>query len=173
MKEGGAKLQGLRPLAPDPPLIQTSPLMQRGSPMTDIRGVNAKFAVAPQLQPADFATLSGRYAAVINNRPNGEEPGQPTESALAAAAEAAGLAYVHIPVAGAPTLEQVRAMQAAIADADGPVLAFCRTGTRSIVTWALGQALDGRPVEALSAEGAAAGYDLEPPLRTLLPRMAG
>jgi len=98
---------------------------------------------------------------VINNRPDGEVPDQPTSAEMEAAARAAGMNYVHIPVVGSPTQDQVDANRLAIEDADGPVLAFCRSGTRSIVTWSLGQALSGvRTRSELAALGRGAGYDL-------------
>jgi len=75
--------------------------------------------------------------------------------------DAAGLAYVHIPVRGSPTPEQVEAVAVAVQEAKGPVLAFCRSGTRSIVTWSLGKAISGaRSREDLVRLGADAGYDL-------------
>ena len=85
---------------------------------------------------------------------------------IALDAEAAGLEFVHIPVRGGPTPEQVDEMRAAIAKATGPVLAFCRSGTRSIVTWSIGQTLSGeRSPAELIALGAEAGYDLSSVLR--------
>ena len=79
--------------------------------------------------------------ALINNRPDGEAPGQPTDAAMAAAAQAAGLEYLWIPIVGSPTPAQADAqVQAA---ADGKTLAFCRSGTRSITAWALGQSRSG------------------------------
>jgi uncharacterized protein (TIGR01244 family) len=96
---------------------------------------------------------------VINNRPDGEEPGQPSSAQMQAAAQEAGLAYLHAPVRGAPTREQVEAVDAALAN--GPTLAFCRSGTRSIMTWALAEALSGRrPREEIVRLCAAAGYDM-------------
>ena len=127
----------------------------------DIRTVTDSFATAPQLSPADMAEAAARgFTLVINNRPDGEAPGQPTNAEMEAAAHAAGLAYVHIPVVGGPTPGQVEAVRAAVETADGPVLAFCRSGTRSIVTWARGRAGGDMPRETLIALGAAAGYDL-------------
>ena len=80
---------------------------------------------------------------------------------MEAAARAAGLEYAYIPVTGRPTLEQVDEESAVLADAAGPVLAFCRSGTRSIITWSLGQAGSGeRSREELAKLGADAGYDL-------------
>lgn len=137
--------------------------------MADVRAVEEGFAVAPQVQPDELEALAARFTTVINNRPDGEEPGQPLSAALELAAGAAGLNYHHIPVVGRPTREQVRAMGDAVGGSTGPVLAFCRTGTRSVVSWAVGQALAGRPVEELTAAGKRAGYDLGPPLAAILP----
>jgi uncharacterized protein (TIGR01244 family) len=130
--------------------------------MADIRKVTDDFAVAPQIGLGDVAAAaSAGYKLLINNRPDGEAPDQPTSEQMADAAYDAGLAYVHIPVRGGPTLEQVEALQAALAQTDGPALAFCRSGTRSIVTWALGEARAGKHSrEELLGLGAQAGYDL-------------
>ena len=77
-------------------------------------------------------------SAIINNRPDGEEMGQPAGDAVRAAAEDHGLAYTAIPVTGAGfSMPQVEAMGAALEAAGGPVLAFCRSGTRSCNLWAL------------------------------------
>lgn len=100
------------------------------------------------------------FALVINNRPDGEDPAQPSAAAIEAAARAAGLDYLHVPVRGGPTQEQVDAVRAAVEAAGGPVLAFCRSGTRSIVTWSIGQALAGEDRETLVNQGRQAGYDL-------------
>ncbi len=130
--------------------------------MADIRPVTPDFAVAPQLSPEDMPDVAARgFTLVINNRPDDEVDGQPRSAEMQSAAQAAGMQYVHIPVRGGPSAEQVAAMRAAIEDAHGPVLAFCRSGTRSICTWSMGQA-DGelRSREALIALGHAAGYDI-------------
>jgi len=127
--------------------------------MADIRPVTPDFAVAPQLELEDLAAAKARgYVLVINNRPDGETPGQPTSAEMQAAAEAEGLGYVHVPVVGLPGDSQIEAVAEAIAGAKGPVLAFCRSGTRSIVTWSLGQ--KDRPRDELVHLGQAAGYDL-------------
>ena len=129
--------------------------------MADIRTVTDSFAVAPQITPDDLAEVAARgFKLVINNRPDGEAPGQPDNAAMKTAAEASGLAYVHVPVVGGPGPSQVTAMRDAVAGADGPVFAFCRSGTRSIVTWAIGQAQSGRSRSELVGLGRAAGYDL-------------
>ncbi len=130
--------------------------------MSDIRRVTEDFAVAPQIAPEDMGKAAkAGFVLVINNRPDGEAPDQPDSAVMAAAAKAAGLAYLHVPVVGRPTTEQVEAVAAAVQEAKGPVLAFCRSGTRSINTWSLGQAVSGaRPTDELIRLGADAGYDL-------------
>jgi uncharacterized protein (TIGR01244 family) len=129
--------------------------------MADIRTVTADFAVAPQLQPADMAEAAKRgFKLVINNRPDGEAPDQPTADEMKAAAEAAGLQYLHIPVRGGPTPDQIEAVRAAVEAAGAPVLAFCRSGTRSIVTWSIGRAEGGTSSRDLIDLGQQAGYDL-------------
>jgi len=89
-----------------------------------------------QLYPGDIAAAAAAGVTVIvNNRPDGEEPGQPAGAEIERAALAAGLRYRHIPVAGAITPDQVAAMAAAMDE--GKLLAFCRTGTRSTLLWAV------------------------------------
>jgi uncharacterized protein (TIGR01244 family) len=130
--------------------------------MTDFRHVTDDFAVSPQITPADAAAAAARgYARGINKRPDGEAPGQPSSAEVEAAVRAAGMDYAHIPFVGRPGPDQVRAVHDAAARAKGPVLAFCRSGTRSITVWTLGQAvLDGRDRGELARLAADAGYDL-------------
>lgn len=97
---------------------------------------------------------------IVNNRPDGEEAGQPLSAEIEAAARAAGLDYRHIPVAGGFAPERVQAMAEALEQ--GPVLAFCRSGTRSTFLWALARAARGAPSAETVAAAAAAGYDLGP-----------
>ena len=130
--------------------------------MSDFRRVTDDLSVAPQISVADVAEAARRgFKTVINNRPDGEEPGQPSGAEIAAAALAAGLAYHHIPVRGGPTPEQVEATGVVLQDAEVPVLAFCRSGTRSIVTWSICQATTGAMARGdLVGLGREAGYDL-------------
>ncbi len=102
---------------------------------------------------------------IVNNRPDGEEPGQPPSAEIEAAARAAGLDYRHIPIAGGFPPERVEAMARALEQ--GPILAFCRSGTRSTFLWALARAASGAAAEDSIAAAAAAGYDLGP-IRSLL-----
>lgn len=130
--------------------------------MAEFRWVTPDFAVAAQLAPGDIArAATGGFVTLINNRPEGEEPGQPKGAEIRAAAEAAHLAYQAIPFAGPPPPGVVAATADLLEQASGPVLAYCRTGTRSIMAWAMAQALSGtRPANEIIALAAKAGYDL-------------
>ena len=130
--------------------------------MADFRKVTDDFSVAPQITPAEVRAAADRgFVLLINNRPDGETPDQPEGAEIEAAARGLGLGYVHIPFAGRPTLVQAEAVVEAAEAAKGPVLAFCRSGTRSITAWSLGQAQAGkRSREELLELAAAAGYDL-------------
>jgi uncharacterized protein (TIGR01244 family) len=130
--------------------------------MSEFRRVTDDLSVAPQISLEDVAAAAGQgFKLIINNRPDGEEPAQPSSDEMAAAAAAAGIAYAHIPVRGGPTPDQVEAERQLLETAEGPVLAFCRSGTRSIVTWSIGQLQSGaRERGELIGLGRAAGYDL-------------
>ena len=130
--------------------------------MADIRRVTADFSVAPQLTVTDVAVAATQgFRTLIANRPDREAPDQPMTADLEAAATAAGLNFRAIPVSGAPSREAVEATARAIADADGPILAFCRSGTRSVTLWALSMArTDAMTTPAILAAARAAGYDL-------------
>lgn len=126
--------------------------------------------VAGQIRPEDVRALASEgVTMIVNNRPDGEEPGQPAGSEVEAAARAAGLGYRYMPVASGFSTDQVRAMAAALEEADGKVLAFCRSGTRSTFLWALARAQAGDDAEEIAHKAAAAGYDLTP----ILPYLAG
>jgi len=126
--------------------------------MANFRKVTENFAVSPQIAPADVAMAAEQgFVMIINNRPDGETPGQPSSREIASAARAAGLAYLHVPVSGRPTQDQVDETRSAVNACGGKVLAFCRSGTRSITTWALGAPLSRDDLIGLAA---AAGYDL-------------
>ena len=130
--------------------------------MTTLRTIDANVSVAPQIDPADVAGLAAAgFTAIVNNRPDGEDHGQPTGDEIAAAAAAAGLTYTAIPVTQAGfSHPQIDAMAAALAAAPGPVLAYCRSGTRSCNLWALAAVKAGAHPDAAMAKAAAAGYDL-------------
>ncbi|MBX9815087.1 MAG: TIGR01244 family protein [Proteobacteria bacterium SG_bin5] len=121
------------------------------------------FAVAPQIAPEDMPALAAQGVKIIVcNRPDGEEWGQPANADLRAAAEAAGLAFVDIPVTHAGfSHAQIEAL-GQVLDRQAPVLAFCRSGTRSAFLWALTRAARGDDPDDLARVAAAAGYDLSP-----------
>ena len=99
---------------------------------------------------------------VVNNRPDDEAPGQPSGAEIEAAARALGMDYRAIPVSASGfALPQVDEMRAALASSAGPVLAFCRTGTRSTILWALAQAKSGADLDTVAAQAHAAGYDTQ------------
>lgn len=139
-----------------------------------IRPVDDSISVAPQITPADMTEIAAAgFTAIINNRPDDEEGGQPEGAAIRAAAEAAGLSYTAIPITHAGfSGNQVDAMVAALEAAGGPVLAFCRSGTRSCNLWALARAKMGDHPDRLMAKAAASGYDLTG-IRPLLDTLAG
>ena len=118
-------------------------------------------SVSPQIAEADLGALAAQnYRAVINNRPDGEAEDQPAGATLAAAADRVGLAYRHLPVvSGKVTDDDVAAFADVLDELKGPVLAFCRTGTRSTTLWALSEARHLDP-DAILATAAEAGYDL-------------
>lgn len=127
----------------------------------DPRPLSPDFAVAPQLSLRDVgAAARAGFRAIINNRPDHEGPDQPNSAEIEAAARAEGLDYRHIPVSGAQVDEAaVEALASALEEMSGPVLAFCRSGTRSAVLWALNEARR-TPADALIEAAAKAGYDL-------------
>lgn len=133
-----------------------------------IRQLTDKVSVAPQLRSEDLeAVAAAGFHSVINNRPDQEADDQPESAALAAAAARHGLAYRHIPVVpGQYDTASIDAMARAIDEMPPPVLAFCRTGTRSTSLWALQAARHADADELLRIAGEA-GYDLA----GLLPRL--
>lgn len=127
--------------------------------MPDIHTLTDQISVATQIEVTDIDALSAQgFRSVINNRPDGEGDDQPTSAALETAAHKAGLAYRHIPVvSGQLQRSDVDAFAAALVNLPAPVLAFCRTGTRSSTLWALQAA---GTADAILETTRAAGYDL-------------
>jgi len=125
------------------------------------RILNDAFWVAGQIEPGDIVEAAARgIRVIVNNRPDGEEPGQPAGAEIERAARAAGLGYRHIPIAGEISGGQIEAMAAALAE--GRTLAFCRSGTRSTYLWALAERRRGVESGTIIAQADAAGYDLAP-----------
>ncbi|HAE93089.1 MULTISPECIES: TIGR01244 family sulfur transferase [Hyphomonas] len=129
--------------------------------MADIRRVTEAFAVAPQIDEEDVAEIQAAgFKTIVANRPDGEGGvTQPRMGAIRAKAESLGLTFVALPFSGAPTPEVVERTGNILNEAPQPVLAYCRTGTRSITAWALTHAGQGAAQEIVDA-AADAGYDL-------------
>ncbi len=138
----------------------------------DLRPITETYSVSPQMEPTDMAALAEMgVTTVICNRPDGENPGPLQAAAMQEAAEAAGLHFVFNPITGgAMTLQNVEEQAEAMAAADGAVVAYCASGNRSSIVWALGQAGNLSTDEILAATQAA-GYDLSG-LRPQLDAMA-
>ncbi|MDX2234396.1 MAG: TIGR01244 family sulfur transferase [Hyphomonadaceae bacterium] len=137
--------------------------------MTAFRRITDTFSVAPQLGPEDIARAAGEgFRTLIVNRPDGESPDAMPIAEARALAEAAGLAFAAIPFSGPPTPEAVDQTATALAAHPAPILAYCRSGTRSCTVWALATAKAGRmeAADILSA-ASAAGYDLSAMAGTL------
>ena len=138
-----------------------------------IKRVSPHFSVAEQLQVADLGIAAAQgIKTIVNNRPDNEVQGQPTSADIEAAAEALGLAYIHIPVVpGKISAQNIEDFASTCSSAMGPILAFCRTGSRSISLWALVEAktLD---VDAVLAATSGAGYDLSG-MRAMLAAQSG
>ncbi len=133
--------------------------------MSDFRRINEKVLASPQISVSDVAEAKAMgVTLIVNNRPDDEEPGQIAGDEIAAAAEAADISYVAIPVTHAGFGQgQVDAMAKALDDAgDGQILAFCRSGTRSTLLWALASAKQGKNPSVIASEAAGAGYDISP-----------
>jgi uncharacterized protein (TIGR01244 family) len=125
-----------------------------------MRPLSATVWTSPQLPPEALRALADvGIKQVINNRPDGEDPGQPTSSAIEAAATAAGLSYVWAPISGLPGPDQVSAVAAALSG-DVPTVMFCRSGMRSAAAWAMAKRAEGHDADDLRAAAAEAGYDL-------------
>lgn len=115
---------------------------------------------SPQISPEAMAAIAEvGVVRVINNRPDDEEPGQPSAASIEAAARAAGLQYLWVPIQGFPDAAQVAAVGEALADGE-PTLLFCRSGMRSAAAWALAESAAGADPRDLRDAAAAAGYDL-------------
>ena len=127
----------------------------------DLKRINDHVSVSGQISPGDIAALKAQgFVAIINNRPDGESPDQPDGAEIEAAAKAAGLGYYAIPLGReGVNADMVEQTKAALAASDGPVFAFCRSGTRSTTLWALSQAGEVDAEEIIS-QAAEAGYDM-------------
>lgn len=137
------------------------------------RRLTDRVLVSPQIDLPQVAEAAQQgVTLIINNRPEDESEDQTPGAAIAKAAAAAGIAYRAIPVTHAGFSEgQVAAMADALAGSDGPVLAYCRSGTRSTLLWALAEAHSGVSPHNLTATAAEAGYDVTP-VRAIMDMLA-
>lgn len=128
----------------------------------DIRKINDHYFVTPQISVEDLPAIrEAGFGTIICNRPDAEVPPSHQAAAIRAAAEAEGLAF-HVLELTHQTMtpDNIAAQGQMIADAGAPVLAYCASGTRSSVVWALGQA--GKiPADDILAQTQAAGYQLD------------
>ena len=134
----------------------------------DIRSLTPQLSVAPQIRPEDVAELaSAGFRTVVCNRPDAENPPQLQSSRVSDAAASAGLAFHYLPVdPGHFHPDLIARFTQILDDSEGPVLAYCRSGTRSATAWALGQS--GRLAAAeILRKAAGAGYDLSGIARAL------
>jgi uncharacterized protein (TIGR01244 family) len=129
---------------------------------TEFRTLDDKTLVGGQVAPSDLAELQRQgVTMIVNNRPDGEDPGQPTSAELEEAAEAAGLDYRHIPISRGLGPAQIEEMVSAMSElGDGKMLAFCRSGMRSALAWAIASRQEGVPRDELEEKAARAGFSL-------------
>ena len=129
-----------------------------------IRQLDDKTLVSGQLTPDQLGELKDQgVTLVVNNRPDNEDPGQPLSGDMEAAARKAGLEYRHIPIRYGIGPSDVEAMREAMhATGEGKLLAFCRSGNRSTLAWAVARAEDGTEPEELRRCAEAAGFNLGP-----------
>ena len=140
------------------------------------RSITTDIMVAPQISVDAVAEAKAAgVALIINNRPEGESDDQIPGADIEAAARAAGMDYVAIPITHSGFSQpQVMAMVAALQGAQGKILAYCRSGTRSTLLWALAESAQGGDPDALTNMAAKAGYDVSPvrPLMDMLKAQA-
>ena len=129
----------------------------------NLKPLSPDFSVTPQIEATEVAELAMRgFKSIIGNRPEGEAPDQPSWPSLVAEAEQHGMSVRQIPVVpGQIGPDDVRLFAAALRDLPTPIAAFCRTGTRSAMLWALANP-EGLSVDERIARAAAQGYDIGP-----------
>ena len=129
---------------------------------TEFRTLDDKTLVGGQVAPSDLAELQRQgVTMIVNNRPDREEPGQPMSAELEAAAEAVGIDYRHIPISRGLSPAQVEEMVSAVSElGEGKMLAFCRSGMRSTLAWAVASREQGVPRKELEEKARNAGFSL-------------
>lgn len=129
-----------------------------------IRQLDDKVLVSGQVAPHEVAGLAGQGVTIlVNNRPDGEEPGQPLASEIEEAAAAAGLSYRFVPILRGIGPADIEEMQKALREAEGgKLLAFCRSGTRSALAVGLAQREEGASADEVQQRLISAGFDPGP-----------
>ena len=129
--------------------------------MTVVKQLNAKLSVAPQISVDDIPGLAEQgYRTLILNRPEGETPDQPSNAEIAAAAEAAGMRFLYIPlISGQFPEETLEQFSTAYADEQGKILAYCRSGMRSACLGAIAEAKNSG-TDAVLRTAAEAGFNI-------------
>ena len=128
------------------------------------RQLDDKTLINGQISPEDIDALKALgVTLIVNNRPDGEDVGQPNSDDIEAAAKAAGIDYRHVPIARGLGPSDIEAMREAMHSAgDGKLFAFCRSGNRSALAWAVAKSEDGVPSAELNRMANEAGFDLGP-----------
>lgn len=141
--------------------------------MADFRKVTDTFLASPQIAASDIAEAKAAgVTLIVNNRPDGEDPSADQGETIEAAAREAGISYLAIPVGHSGFSEwQVDEMVRALEEADGTVLGYCRSGTRSTLLWSLAQAKTGTQPDEIARAAMGAGYDVTP-VRPMLDMLA-
>jgi uncharacterized protein (TIGR01244 family) len=128
------------------------------------RQLDDKTLVSGQIHPDDVPALKELgVSLIVNNRPDNEDAGQPQGEDIEAAAKAAGIDYRHVPIARGLGPSDIEAMREAMhAVGEGKLFAFCRSGNRSTLAWAVAKSEDGASREELESCVSNAGFDLGP-----------
>lgn len=128
------------------------------------RQLDERTLVSGQIQPADVPALKELgVTLIVNNRPDFEDAGQPEGDDIEAAARQAGIDYRHVPIARGLGPSDIEAMREAINSVgEGKLFAFCRSGNRSALAWAVARSEDGVSREELNRLANEAGFDLGP-----------
>lgn len=136
----------------------------------DLRRISDTFSVSPQIDPADVPGIKAAgFRSILCNRPDGEEAGQCDYALIEAAARAAGLAFGNVPITSAGISNaDMDDFNSALAEMPGPVLAYCRSGTRCTMLWSISQ-IGQMPADDIVTAAAGAGYDM----RGIVAQMSG
>ena len=137
--------------------------------MSDFRRLSETVWASPQIEVSDLETAKAQgITTIVNNRPDGEDSSAPQGAEIAAAAKAAGLSYAELPIGHSGFSQpQIDQMNEAMSGAQGGVLAYCRSGTRSTFLWALARAKSGDDPDSITQAALSAGYDISPIRATL------